>query len=82
MDAIGDLVANIDRTRTFAAGEPSKTTSNYCIASACNSSAKLHTWLARQIFCKAYMEPKVEMSEQMTIPGRIRGEMLDDMCQN
>ena len=48
-----DVVAIISTSKILAAGVPNKATSNHWIASAWRSSAKLHIWLARQIFFNA-----------------------------
>ena len=47
------LVAIISTFKILAAGVPNNATSNYCIMSACRSSAKLCIWLVRWIFCNA-----------------------------
>ena len=48
-----DVVAIISTSKILAAGVPNKATSNCWIASTCRSSAKLHIWFARWIFCNA-----------------------------
>ena len=48
-----DVVAIMSMSKILDAGVPNKATSNCWIASASRSSAKLHIWLARQIFCNA-----------------------------
>ena len=74
-----DVVAMESMSNILAAGVPNKVTSNCWIASASRSSAKLHMWFARQIFCNAWGEQrKAVMKEEMVINKRISGGMLGD----
>ena len=75
-DDLWDWVAIISMSRILAAGKPNKATSSCCIMSVWRSSARLHIWLVRQIFCIASVETKAVMSGEMAIQRSIRGKML------